>query len=202
MAISIWQRLRIPVSIIFGMVVFGGLATCQSHWREAAPLMATIILGVGLILASIGAFGRAWCAVYAAGYKNKVLITEGPYSMCRNPLYFFSLVGAIGTGLSTQTFTVPLVILGVFSVYYPLVMRSEALILRGIHGEAYDAYRARVPAFFPTAKLVEPTSYTVRPRILRRHLRSAIWFVWAVAVILTFAEFRSTGVLPSFLHIY
>jgi protein-S-isoprenylcysteine O-methyltransferase Ste14 len=44
-------------------------------------------------LAAMIASHRLWCSLYISGYKNSQLITSGPYSLCRNPLYFFSFVG-------------------------------------------------------------------------------------------------------------
>ena len=201
--VHIWQRLRIPFSIVFALAVLGGVAFSESYWRSAAPLVGSLLLATGVVLAAIGGFGRVWCSVYAAGYKNKVLITEGPYSMSRNPLYFFSLVGSLGVGLSTQTLTVPVVIAAVFSIYYPLVIRGESQILSQIHGDAYSEYLSKVPAFFPRrGSLVEPKTYTVRPKVIRRHIASAIWFVWFIAVILIFAGLRAIGLLPPLLTLY
>ncbi|GIS42766.1 MAG: hypothetical protein Ct9H90mP15_08060 [Candidatus Neomarinimicrobiota bacterium] len=31
-------------------------------------------------------------SLYVEGFKTKKLITEGPYSMVRNPLYFFTVL--------------------------------------------------------------------------------------------------------------
>ena len=45
---------------------------------------------IGFTLVIIGGFGRLWASLYVEGFKTKTLIKEGPYSMVRNPLYFFN----------------------------------------------------------------------------------------------------------------
>ena len=43
---------------------------------------------LGFILVVFGSFGRIWASLYIEGNKTKNLITAGPFSMVRNPLYF------------------------------------------------------------------------------------------------------------------
>ena len=56
--------------------------------------------------------------LYVGGRKNAELVTTGPYSMMRNPLYFFSLLGVAGVGAQTgsvlATFAVTAVAYAVF----------------------------------------------------------------------------------------
>jgi hypothetical protein len=35
-------------------------------------------------IAAVASLGRMWCSLYIAGSKDKELITNGPYSLCRN----------------------------------------------------------------------------------------------------------------------
>ena len=44
---------------------------------------------IGFILLIFGCFGRIWASLYIEGNKTKNLITNGPFMMVRNPLYFF-----------------------------------------------------------------------------------------------------------------
>ena len=51
---------------------------------------------IGFVLVTLGGFGRLWASLYVEGFKTKTLITEGPYSMVRNPLYFFTIIIILG----------------------------------------------------------------------------------------------------------
>lgn len=58
--------------------------------------MSTILFLLGLLLVGVATVGRLWCSLYISGHENSELITTGPYSLSRNPLYFFSLPGFAG----------------------------------------------------------------------------------------------------------
>ena len=57
------------------------------------------VLGLGLAAIIVAIVGRAWCSLYIGGRKNAQVMQDGPYSICRHPLYFFSTIGATGFGL-------------------------------------------------------------------------------------------------------
>ena len=151
-----------------------------------------------MFLVAIGSLGRMWCSVYIAGYKDRALIMLGPYSMTRNPLYFFSVVGALGVGFCTETFSFPLLFLAVMVLYYPLVVREEERRLRELFGSDFDDYARRVPAFLPDFTLFsEPETYVVKPVVYRRHMFSALWFVWIVGLIELAEGLKEMGWIPT-----
>jgi protein-S-isoprenylcysteine O-methyltransferase Ste14 len=85
-----------------------------------------VILHVfGFALTGASAFGRIWVSVYASGHKNKELIIVGPYSMVRNPLYFFSFIGALGIGCASESIVILLLITLAFTIIYPQVVVAE-----------------------------------------------------------------------------
>lgn len=190
------ERLRTLTTRILGVLIFVSCFIFYNGWDNTPGLKvyALIFNSVGFFLAGFGAVGRIWCSVYIAGYKTHKLVTSGPYSMTRNPLYFFSFVGAIGVGLVSETLTIPAVIIIAFALYYPPVMRAEEARLTQIHGDAYRAYCARVPLFWPKVELLkESENYTVNAKIIREHLISAIWFVWAPVFFELIEAFHELG---------
>ena len=46
----------------------------------------------------LGIVGRLWSTLYIGGRKSAEVVTGGPYSMTRNPLYVFSTLAAAGVG--------------------------------------------------------------------------------------------------------
>ena len=103
---SLNERFRTLISLLFGLAIGCALLFGESRW-EMSPLIEESLMLLACFMAGIGAFGRIWCSLYIAGYKNNVLVIAGPYSMCRNPLYFLSFIGGIGVACATETFTVP-----------------------------------------------------------------------------------------------
>ncbi len=199
---SISERLRISLSWFFAVVLGSALLFTGSEW-EKLPVVSTILFAAGCILAGIASLGRLWCSLYISGHKNNTLVMVGPYSMCRNPLYFFSLIGAVGVGLATETLSIPFIAVVFFSLYYPVVIRSEERRLSKIHGEMFESYVRTTPSFFPKlSNLKEPEKYLVRPRIFRDNLLHALWFIWIIGILELIESFHEAGFLPVIFMIY
>jgi hypothetical protein len=165
--------------------------------------LEAILFGMGCVLVAISTVGRLWCSLYISGYKTRSLITVGPYSLCRNPLYLFSLCGALGVGFTTETLTAPLFAGLAFALYYPSVMELEEERLSQAHGPEYEAYVKSVPRFLPrNFKILEPDRYIVNPSAYRKSMIDAVWFIWLVGIV-EFAEaLREVGILPALFKFY
>ena len=157
------------------------LATESAH--EGA-LLSTVLFLAGLVLVGIATVGRLWCSLYISGYKDSQLITTGPYSVSRNPLYFFSLLGFAGIGFATETLTLGIALIAATLLASPAVIRREEEVLRTKFGAAFEEYCARTPRLFPDfSKFVEPDTYTVNPRLFRRTMGDVVWFIWFVGIV-------------------
>ena len=199
---SRFEKLRIPLSRGFAVILGLFIIFSSSKWEEV-PFTSNIIFLMGCILVGIASLGRLWCSLYLAGYKDTILVTNGPYSMSRNPLYFFSLVGAFGVGLATETLAMPLIILILFTIYYPSVIRSEERRLLSLHGEKFESYCKNTPTFFPKLSLLkEPETYRVNPKIFRRNSFNALWFIWSIGILDMIEAFHEIGILPAYIKIY
>ena len=165
--------------------------------------MTGLMIISGIILVSSGIVGRLWCAQYIAGRKTESLITEGPYSVCRNPLYFFSLVGGTGVGLCTESVILALAIPMLFALIYPITILNEERGLLKIHGEAYRDYMSKVPRFIPKWSLFhEPARYAVDTKIFRREMIDALYFAYLVGLFEMIEELVNTGVIKTFFVLY
>lgn len=198
-----WEHQRTGLSKLVAALAFIVVALTQSHWELENENVATFLFSTGLGLAVIGATGRIWCSFFISGRKDGELVTEGPYSISRNPLYVFSCIGLVGVGLSTETLTYPLLFLVIFGLYYPGIMAREGKRLEELFGESFRQYRQRVPRFWPNRGLYsEPTSWSSNPRLFRRHILSDIWFVWITAIIEMVEGLRNVGWLPHLLTLW
>ena len=157
------------------------------------------LFAVGAVLTLVGATGRTWCLVPIAGRKDKQLMTDGPYSICRNPLYLFSLIGTVGVGLATRTVTIPGIAFAAFLLYYVGVIRSEQRRLLDTHGEAFQAYTSEVNALLPRFRSYRPLSETEEVHV-RPFLKGLIdngWFFVAFVGLQLLSELRLNGMFFS-----
>src|SRR4030095_13932133 len=151
---------RIFISRIIAVIFLALLFLTDSSFQ--GTITGTCLFIVGILLVGVGTVGRLWCALYISGYKKEELITLGPYSISRNPLYFFSLLGFAGLGFATRSFTIGILAILAFAVVYPFIIRKEEGFLRSKFGPLYDAYCQRTPRFLPKlTAFQEPETYTV-----------------------------------------
>lgn len=199
---SRWARARIALSRCVGYALLFLAFTAESRWRPY-PVVSCILFLIGCVLVALATVGRLWSSLFICGYKTDRLITTGPYSMTRNPLYFFSLIGAIGVGLATETLTIPLIIALAFAIYYPPVIQNEEARLQALHGEAFTAYRAKVPRFWPKRlSFDEPETYTVIPVTFRKAMGSVFWFVVFIGVVKMGDGLREAHLLPTLMRLW
>lgn len=197
------EKLRIRISQVFAGLLVVLICISNDLWEDKAPFVTTVLFLFGAVLVGIASLGRLWCSVYIAGYKTNHLVTQGPYSMCRNPLYFFSLLGALGVGLTSETLFIPFLILIAFAAYYPPVIKSEEAELLKLHKNEFEIYLKQVPKFFPKISLLsEPEEYTVKPIVFKRHMFHALWFVWLMGIFEIIEELHELSILPTIFKIY
>jgi protein-S-isoprenylcysteine O-methyltransferase Ste14 len=201
MASNVLRKRRTMISRLFSIIIVVLLITSASRWEGS--YWDGIIFFAGVVLAAVAIIGRLWCTVYIAGYKSDTLVTVGPYSMCRNPLYFFSLLGMTGVGLASETFTIPLLMLLFYSIYYPLTIAYEERKLARIHGNVFAEYCTATPRFFPSFKsFKEPTEYKVNPAIFRKSMFDASWFLILIGIMEMAESLHESGVLKVIFSMY
>lgn len=198
----IFRKWRITLSRLFAAVLGMVILLSTSKW-ESIDLVSTVLFLFGAVLVGIATVGRLWCSLYISGYKSKSLVVVGPYSICRNPLYFFSLLGGIGVGLATETLIIPLLISTGFAMYYPYVIRREQKKLVALHGEQYQQYCRSTPCFLPLfSRLNEPEEYNVRPKLFRKNVFDALCFIWIVGTLELIEGLHESHVLPVLFRLY
>jgi len=198
-----FEKLRIHLTRLFAGILSCIILFSGSAWEPRAPFLSSLFFFFGMILVAIGTLGRLWCTLYIGGFKTSKLITVGPYSMSRHPLYFFSLIGGVGVGFASETLVIPAIIAVAFTLYYPFVIRSEEKKLRKMHPGEFEAYAKTTPVFFPKLSLLtEPQEYKVNPISFKRRLFSSLWFIWLVGILEIIEGLHEVGLIPVFFKIY
>lgn len=102
---------------------------------------------IGTALIFTGVIIRAWASGIVK--KDEELATEGPYSLCRNPLYVGNIL--IGFGfcfINTQLWSF-LVLIVYLAIFYTLAIRKETRKMEDFFPEEFEDYREHVPMLIP-----------------------------------------------------
>lgn len=132
---------------------------------------------VGWILFFSGACFRWWATLYIGGRKITELVTQGPYSMCRNPLYLGTLLITFSVAVFLQSLTLLVAMIVVGALYLWITVPIEERRLQKVFGEPFTEYCQRVPRVIPNPWLFRsPTEVTVRIEGIRAEfLRMLQW---------------------------
>ena len=174
------QNLRINLLRALGVVLIPPALFIRPYLGETAAGGFLEQAGVLLIIACV--LGRCWAMLYIGGNKNGRLVTTGPYSLCRNPLYVFSVMGAAGVGLMTQSLVYTAVLTSVTFAVLLQAVRKEEGQLSARFAENYAAYRKRTPRFVPVSLRAFHTQSVVTVNVpsLRRCFWDAAFFILAI----------------------
>jgi protein-S-isoprenylcysteine O-methyltransferase Ste14 len=99
-------------------------------------------------LRAIQVLGKQW-TYEARVIKGHELITSGPYSVVRNPIYLGMFGLMVATGLVFTTWWALLIAIVIFLIGNQIRIRAEEQLLRESFGVQFDDYARSVPAFFP-----------------------------------------------------
>lgn len=132
----------VPVPVLMLRVLPG------APWKLWAAVGAALTL-LGLLFAVWARIylGRNWSGV-AAVKADHELVTGGPYSWARHPIYSGLALALVGTALAIgQWRGVLAVVLALIAIVHRV--RVEEGFMRQQFGAAYDAYARRVRALIP-----------------------------------------------------
>ncbi|MFD1343580.1 methyltransferase family protein [Litorisediminicola beolgyonensis] len=135
--------LRIAFVALLPLMLFTRSAWSEMHW------FFDLFEVSGIFLVIAGVLGRFWAILYIGGRKNRTVVDEGPYSICRHPLYLFSTLGVLGFGMMLGSLVLTVLFGGLVLVILQITAGREEAFLRASLGDDYAAYAARVPRILP-----------------------------------------------------
>ena len=141
-------------------------------------LIMEILENLGILLVIAGVLGRFWSILYIGSRKNVLVMQDGPYSVCRHPLYLFSTIAVLGFGLMLGSLLLTLVMAGLTFYVLNDIASKEEKFLRSEFGTDYDDYATRVPRILPKlAHFSTPKDVTFDVTTLRRNFFDALVFL-------------------------
>ena len=179
------QRLRVLVLRLTALVALPLVLFTQSAWLHPRWVFEVLeVLGILLVIAAV--LGRFWAILYIGGRKSAQVVQDGPYSVCRHPLYLFSTLGVLGLGLMLGSLMLCVALGGLtFAILSATAAREEAH-LTATFGPAYTEYASRVPRIWPRPSLFHTAGQvTFEADRLRSNLADALVFL----AFIPFAEF-------------
>jgi len=191
---------RIRLTQAFYLLVLALVA--MSGGRSLQGGLALVAQSAGFLLVVAAALGRLWTTLFIAGSKDERLVREGPFSLCRHPLYLGSVVGAAGIGLTTLSLTLTIALpLIVSAIVFTAARREDAAHLAA-YGDAWREYRDLVPAFWPDwSHRRTPESVAVPPRIYSKAFLDAASFLSLWLLVLLLEGLRAGGAWQPFFRL-
>lgn len=191
--VQLLRKAVLAVGVCIGIAAFA----LTTSYSPAGSTPHEMIEWAGIVLIVICILGRTWTSLYIGGRKIAEVVDVGPYSVMRNPLYSFSILGAAGIG-AQQGSVVMALLFGVLAwIAFRMVVSREEQFLTEVHGDIYTSYKARVPRFVPDPKLWRdvPTLTIAPPRVVATFMDAMIFLI-AIPIAETFEWLQDLGFLP------
>lgn len=183
--------LAVLVLVLLALLLFG-----RSVFLPDTPVHESIEM-FGVLLIFLGIAGRLWSTLYIGGRKSQEVVTGGPYSITRNPLYVFSSLAAAGVGAQMGSFVAMFGFGLICAAAFHVVILREERFLKEALGAPYEAYLKRAPRFWPRLSLYEEgDTGSFRPRLLLNTLLDGLVFLVAMPFFESIDAAQTSGVLP------
>lgn len=187
------NTLRVIMLVLLPLVLFS---------RSGLPLpevVLDLIECVGILLVIGGVLGRFWSILYIGSRKNAMVMRDGPYSICRHPLYLFSTLSVFGFGLMLGSLVLTALMTAL--VFYVLndIASKEERFLRSEFGTLYEDYASVTPRILPRiGQFSSPGEVTFSTQTLRRNFFDALVFLSLIPIGEMTEYFKETMILPTF----
>jgi protein-S-isoprenylcysteine O-methyltransferase Ste14 len=120
-------------------------------------MVGVAFLGILFISWGYWGIGKNWAPSTSGVRKDTVLVTTGPYSFVRHPIYsglFVSLAAAV---FVTANLLILLPTLALLILLYASIGEEEAMLVERF-GNEYREYMKRTPRFIPKFRHEKPTT--------------------------------------------
>lgn len=133
-----------PIPLIILLLAFG-----EPSVLTATIGMLSIVFGELFRIYSVSFIGTV--SRTRSSSTGQSLVSSGPFSIVRNPLYVGNFFVSFGFSLFSGVTWIAALTVFMFALQYYFIEKYEASVLTGKFGEDYTNYRKKVPAFIPTS---------------------------------------------------
>jgi protein-S-isoprenylcysteine O-methyltransferase Ste14 len=127
-----------------------GLDPVKALDGDLADILGIVLASLGIVITVVAQFamGDAWW-VGVDPSERTTLITDGPFSLVRNPIFATMIPSFIGIALlAPNAVTIAAAVLLIVALELQTRLIEEPYLTK-IHGEQYAAYAAQVGRFLP-----------------------------------------------------
>jgi protein-S-isoprenylcysteine O-methyltransferase Ste14 len=180
--------LLVPIGVA---VVFSAPRAMEGSWGDFWFDIA------GWLFFLAGAILRWWSTLYIGGRKTTALVTEGPYSLCRNPIYLGTFLMCLSVAAYLESFSFAVGLLLVSWFYLSTTVPVEERRLQKFYGEAFTKYCQEVPRFLPrlTGFRSSSTIEVQMSGLISEGLRTIRW-MWLPLICVLVEQLRSQSNWP------
>ena len=189
------KKRMLLLRLAFAPLVFICLFVYRS-WQDQS-IIDFICEWSGYVLILVGLALRLWAILYISQLKTKQLIVNGPFSICRNPLYVGSFIITIGVCLSFENIVLLAAALFITIPIHVAVILAEENHLANIFGQAYEQYKRQVPRFwFRFSNFKTPELIQISPKAIHHVLFQSILILLVPALGDLIELLHANGILP------
>lgn len=188
---SPWDRL-LPRgnSLVINASAWPALAALpwKAGWLSF-PVATELVLVLGIVAASLGAFLRTWGSAYLGssivkdGAMHAGIVADGPYRRARNPLYLGTFLHVLALSLLMPPTGAIFAVLLTGLVQARLIAGEEWFLSQAL-GASYAAYKAAVPRIVPSLTPRIPASGAAP-----RWMQAVLGEVYMIGVAVSLAVF-------------
>ncbi|WP_312793769.1 isoprenylcysteine carboxylmethyltransferase family protein [Tianweitania sp.] len=197
---SVDQKKRVFFLRMLSTALGLALLASQSGWSTSVQ---SSLWWAGLAFGTICLFGRIWSILYIGPVKSLELVRNGPFAMTRNPLYFFSSIGAAGIGLMFGSIGAAVLLFALAAQIFAITARKEERFLDRRFGTAYRDYCRVTPRFW-----LNPLRFNLNRNLhldaasIGRTLVDGMWFLAPLPIVVLLNDLHLHGVVAALFTLY
>lgn len=178
------------------------------EWRDYTPIPLIVLVlfandptvrtaTLGTVLTVMGELIRIYSVAFIGSVSRTrnietaagaALITSGPFSYVRNPLYVGNFLITLGLAVYSGVTWIVLLAIVLFAFQYYCIVKHEERLLIARFGRQYEDYMLAVPAWVPSRlpaleSIEWPTSFSKALRSERRTLMAIVAMLVALSVL-------------------